>query len=385
MVITHSVRVRPGHYVAPAGDSAALTIRGSNITVDLTGVTLAGNADVEHPDHFAGIAIRIDSGRNVTVMGYTRRIQVWHHRAPRDPVSGSSNNDLSHNWKPRLYSGIVKESLIDWLDYHQNEQGRMAPVRRRDLPRRRRLSRRCKGNTVDAGNERTADDALHRRPRLEQHLLLQLRSRHRALSLLRNIIMHNRVDWNVRGYSHGFYNRGQDSAGLLIYEQSSNNIVAYNSVTHSGDGLFLWAGQSTMDSGEGGATTISSTGNDFSYAPTNGMEATFSRNAFVENTIKENWHGLWGGYSFESVVLGNHFAEQRRSDRDRAWPGQSDRREHLRWRHHRDPPLVESRRAVRLGLSEVPRHPVARLRHPRQPVRRQSASPCASTTRRTSG
>ena len=27
-----------------------------------------------------------------------------------------------------------------------------------------------------------------------------------------------------------------------MYEQSSHNVVAYNSVTHSGDGLFLWAG-----------------------------------------------------------------------------------------------------------------------------------------------
>src|SRR5947209_5097446 len=35
-----------------------------------------------------------------------------------------------------------------------------------------------------------------------------------------NVIMHNHVDYNVRGYSHGFYRRGQDSADLLIYEQS---------------------------------------------------------------------------------------------------------------------------------------------------------------------
>jgi hypothetical protein len=119
--------------------------------------------------------------------------------------------------------------------------------------------------------------------------------------------MHNRIDWNVRGYSHGFYNRGQDSAGLLMYEQSSNNVVAYNSVTHSGDGLFLWAGQSTMDSGKGGANDNLFYANDFSCAPTNGMEATFSRNAFVANRVADNWHGLWGGYSHESVVLGNHF------------------------------------------------------------------------------
>jgi hypothetical protein len=95
---------------------------------------------------------------------------------------------------------------------------------------------------------------------------------------------------------------------LLMYEQSSSNVVAYNSVTHSGDGLFLWAGQSSMDTGKGGTNDNLFYANDFSYAPTNGMEATFSRNAFVANTIRESWHGLWGGYSFESVVLGNHFA-----------------------------------------------------------------------------
>ena len=84
----------------------------------------------------------------------------------------------------------------------------------------------------------------------------------------------------MRGYSHAFYNRGQDSAGILIYEQSSNNIVAFNSVTHGGDGLFLWAGQSTMDTGDGGANDNLFYGNDFSFAPTNGIEATFSRNVF---------------------------------------------------------------------------------------------------------
>ena len=62
----------------------------------------------------------------------------------------------------------------------------------------------------------------------------------------RNRIMHNKLDWNVRGYSHGFYSRGQDSAGILVYEQSNENIFAHNSATHSGDGFFLWAGQTTM-------------------------------------------------------------------------------------------------------------------------------------------
>ncbi len=121
--------------------------------------------------------------------------------------------------------------------------------------------------------------------------------------------MHNRIDWCVRGYSHGFYNRGQDSAGLLMYEQSSSNTVAYNSVTHGGDGLFLWAGQSTMDTGQGRLERQSvSTQNDFSHAPTNGIEATFSRNTFIGNRVEDCWHGVWGGYSYDSSWVGNRFA-----------------------------------------------------------------------------
>ena len=87
-----------------------------------------------------------------------------------------------------------------------------------------------------------------------------------------NRILHNKIDWCVRGYSHGVYNRGQDSAGILIYEQSSNNVFAYNSVTHGGDGFFLWAGQNTMDTGRGGCDDNLLYGNDFSHAPTNGIE-----------------------------------------------------------------------------------------------------------------
>jgi parallel beta-helix repeat protein len=123
-----------------------------------------------------------------------------------------------------------------------------------------------------------------------------------------NTIQHNRVDFDVRGYSHTFYNRGQDSAGILVYEQSSHNVVAFNSVTHGGDGLFLWAGQTTMDTGEGGANDNVIYDNDFSFAPTNGIEVTFSRNVIYGNRVEECWHGLWGGYSFDSWIAANRFA-----------------------------------------------------------------------------
>ncbi|MBL7826034.1 MAG: right-handed parallel beta-helix repeat-containing protein, partial [Saprospiraceae bacterium] len=119
----------------------------------------------------------------------------------------------------------------------------------------------------------------------------------------------NFLDWNVRGYSHGFYERGQDSAGILLYEQSSSNLIAFNSVTHSGDGLFLWAGQSTMDNGQGGCNDNFIYGNDFSHAPTNGIEVTFSRNLIQGNLIQECTYGIWGGYSYETKIMGNLIAK----------------------------------------------------------------------------
>ena len=140
--------------------------------------------------------------------------------------------------------------------------------------------------------------------------------------------MHNRIDWCVRGYSHGFYNRGQDSAGLLMYEQSSGNTVASNSITHGGDGLFLWAGQSTMDTGQGGATTTILR-NDFSHAPANGIEATFSRNTFV-GTGSRSAGTACGAATARSRVDRQPVRAEHRGHRDRARAEQRDPRQYLR-------------------------------------------------------
>ena len=126
-------------------------------------------------------------------------------------------------------------------------------------------------------------------------------------------VMHNKLDYDVRGYSHGFYNRGQDSAGLLMFEQTSRNTVAYNSITHGGDGVFLWAGQSTMDTGQGGANNNVFFGNDVSHAVANGFEVTFSRNTILNNRIEDCWHGIWGGYSYDTRNQQQSIREQTRT------------------------------------------------------------------------
>ena len=82
-------------------------------------------------------------------------------------------------------------------------------------------------------------------------------------------------------------------------------------MTHGGDGIFLWAGQTTMDSGTGGANDNLFYGNDVSYATANGVEATFSRNRIIANRAWGSEYGVWAGYSYETEIRGNDFGGNR--------------------------------------------------------------------------
>ena len=311
MIISRSVRLAPGTYALASRDTgaAAITIRGDSITVDLTGVTLTGTPATADPDQRTGLAILIDGGHHVTLTGGRIRGYQTGIRAVGTTDLTIRDADLSDNWRPRLFSGIGHESLIDWLSFHHNEHGewrRFGAGVALEGVHRGTLS----GITVRHGMNGvmlTRSDSL----RIEQNDLSF--NSGLGLGLYRatdNVIARNRVDYNVRGYSR-YYRRGQDSADLLMFEQSSGNEVTDNSMTHGGDGLFLWAGQTTMDSGAGGSNDNLFLGNDFSYAPTNAMEATFSRNLFLANRAVGSDHGLWGGYSFGSVIAGNCFSRNR--------------------------------------------------------------------------
>lgn len=313
LVITTSVRITPKVYnlpMHPSVDSALIVIRGDNITVDFDGAELRGTPLEDAPDEATGVAVRIEGGRNVRVIN--ARIRGYKVGILAIGTNGLqlSGNDLSHNWKPRLFSRVEHESLVDWMSYHKNENREWLRFGA-GIYLERVSGGEIRGNTVEQGSNglllvRTDSVHIHDNSFSFNSAL--------GIGLYRssyNRINGNTVDYNVRGYSHGFFKRGQDSAALLMYEQSSHNVVAWNSMTHSGDGLFLWAGQSTMDSGEGGANDNLFFGNDFSFAPTNGMEATFSRNDFIGNRIEGSDHGLWGGYSYDSRVVGNCFQQNR--------------------------------------------------------------------------
>src|SRR4051812_21574788 len=72
LVITRSVRIKPGIWRLSATaslDSSILVIRGDDVTVDLSGVTLLGADSLADPDLSSGVAVRVEGGRNVRIVG----------------------------------------------------------------------------------------------------------------------------------------------------------------------------------------------------------------------------------------------------------------------------------------------------------------------------
>src|SRR5450759_1740511 len=179
-----------------------------------------GTAADANPDAASGVAVRIEGGRNVRILN--GRIRGYKVAVLARGTGGLSliDNDLSYNWKPRLYSLIEHESLIDWLSFHHNEKDEwlrygsgiyLAGVAGGEI----------RGNTVEQGMNGLM---------LVRTNGLQIWNDNFSfnsglgIGLYRssgNSIVHNRDDYDVRGYSDSFYRRGQDAADLLMYEQSS--------------------------------------------------------------------------------------------------------------------------------------------------------------------
>ncbi|MGZ3766630.1 MAG: right-handed parallel beta-helix repeat-containing protein [Mucilaginibacter sp.] len=310
IVIKHSTTIKKHVYHFEGDDSlsvAPVIIEGDNITVDFNGAVIEGSSDAANPDKFKGTGIIIKSGRNITlknviVKGF--KVGVMARGINGLTIIGS---DFSYNFRQHLNSNRQREDLADWQSYHHNEKDEWlrfgAGI----------YLRNC--NSVDIHNNiiingqcglmmTSCDDGLIYNNNFSFNSGLGI-GMYRSS---RNKVMYNKLDWNVRGYSFGIYYRGQDSAGILVFEQCNNNVFAWNSATHSGDGFFLWAGQTTMDTGEGGCNDNLLFANDFSYAPTNAVELTFSRNKIINNIMHDSWHGIWGGFSYGTVIANNDFA-----------------------------------------------------------------------------
>ena len=319
LVLTKSGPILAREYTLPtqqgvrrAGDEQipafkpAITIKGNNLTIDFAGAVLRGTNAMIPPDQRKGLGVLVEGNnitiKNLRVRGYKVGLVANNCRGLR-----ILHSDFSYNWKQHLQSTVDKEDESDWQSYHHNEHNEwlrygaglyLEHCKRFEVSGTKITGGQCGLMLVDS------DIGLVQNNDFSFNSGVGLGLYHSS----GNRILLNKIDWCVRGFSYGVYNRGQDSAGILVFEKCNGNTFAFNSVTHGGDGFFLWAGQTMMDTGKAGCNGNVLYGNDFSHSPCNAIESTFSSNAFVNNKLVECWHGVWGGYSFDTKIIANLFA-----------------------------------------------------------------------------
>jgi nitrous oxidase accessory protein NosD len=320
LVVHRDAKVKPAEYLrAPLGkdgrDGVIVIDKQKNLTLDLTGVDLRGTPKGTDLDKNVGWGIVLSDCEGVTIRGgrlggYKGCIVAT--RCKKLVLDGVTFDGW---YGMHLLSTTAAEDGSDWLYPHENDQDQWilnygGAISLTD----------CSEATIESCHGRHGQNGilLTRSSGCSIHDddfsflsgwgLAMYRSS-------KNVVSHDLFDYCVRGYSHGVYWRGQDSTGILMFERCCDNLFAYDSATHGGDGLFLFAGMDTVQGrafqkGEmdaGGADRNIWYRNDFSFAVANAIEATFSRdNWAIENKLSgSHQHGVWGGYSSRMVVLKN--------------------------------------------------------------------------------
>lgn len=328
------IRISPGVAIPDRDGNGVIQVTRGGITIEFEeGTVLQGNYAGKAalaPEQLSGVGISILNPlagpitiKNARIEGY----KVGIHASNCDSLT-IDGGIIRNNFRQRLRSTPIREDASDWLWPHANDNqewrknyGAAVCIENSTSVTVRNLTVRHTQNGIilDRVNQSQIFD--NDCSFLSGWGLAMWRSS-------RNMISRNSFDFCIRGHVEGVYNRGQDSAGILVFEQCSANIFAENSATHSGDGFFGFAGKeaigdvppsiqppdsekapATVDYTAAGCNDNLLMSNDFSYASAHGIEMTFSRrNRFIHNTLVENAIcGIWGGYSNDSIISRNHF------------------------------------------------------------------------------
>lgn len=322
--VQSSLKIQPDSYlrrpVGQEGREGVIRLDGlSDVVLDLTGVELFGTARSTEPDRATGYGIVVTGCNNVTIRG--GRLGGYKGCLVIEDSDQVTVEDVSFDgWHcQRLSSTVVAEDPADWLEPRYNEAGQWldsygAAISISDSTRI--TVKGCVGRggqngillTRSGGCEVYDNDFSF----LSGWGLAMFRSS-------RNTISHNRFDYCVRGYSHDQYWSAQDSAGILIYERSSDNAVVHNSATHCGNGVLIFGGLDLVEGraferGEvdaGGCDGNEIYDNDLSFAVGSSLAVAFSgENHIVQNVLSgSRQFGLWSAYSKDLVVLRNEIRD----------------------------------------------------------------------------
>lgn len=310
-----------GLVIADANRNGVVHIVTNGVEIEFApGSVLRGAPDTAPGDGLDGTGIRLEGVDGVTIRGAdVRGFRAGIHATACDHFT-VENTSFSNIRRHRLRSTPEAEDGGDWLWPHNNDANEWLNNYGAALYVEDASDATIHGVRVRDAQNGIALDRVERSKVYDNDASFLSGW---GLAMWRssdNVVTRNAFDFCVRGYSHGVYNRGQDSAGILFFEQNSRNLIAENSCTHGGDGIFGFGGREALGelAGEGaesdefarrGCNDNLFIANDLSYAPAHGLELTFSfgnviaANRMVENAIC----GIWGGYSQDTLIAGNHF------------------------------------------------------------------------------
>jgi len=309
LVIESDTKLEPGRREL----AEPIRVVADGVTLDLGEAELVGPRSGGDPDSYVGVGILVERRKNVTIKG--GRVRGFRCAILVKDCENVviESVDVSGNFRQRLKSTPAREDATDWLRPHHNDEQQWRKKYGAGI-----CLERCKSCDVRECTGRHQQNGLLLDRAEDCRVLDNDFSFNSGWGIAlwrssRNLVSQNKCDWCVRGYSHGVYARGQDSAGILLFEQCSDNVVFRNSATHSGDGFFLYAGEETLrKTGQGGCNDNLVAYNDFSHAVANAIEATFSRrNRFLGNRCNDSHYGVWAGYSYETLIEGNTIAGNR--------------------------------------------------------------------------
>jgi len=312
------VRIPPGRVIPDLNGDGVLHLTAAGIEVRFEeGSVLRGAPEGAPLNGLEGVGIRVEGAAGVTLRGL--RIEGFRCGVLARAADGLVIEDgrFARNFGHRLLSTPEAEDGADWLWPHNNDEeewrrnyGAAISVHRSAKVVLRRNVVRAQQNGILL--DRVEDGEIYDNDCsfLSGWGLGMWRSSG-------NLVSRNAFDFCIRGYSHKVYNRGQDSAGILLFEQCSRNHFLENSATHGGDGLFGFAGHEAIgedpapradfDYQGKGCNANWFVGNDFSYAAAHGLELTFSfHNRMLDNRLVGNAIcGMWLGFCQDTLIARN--------------------------------------------------------------------------------
>jgi len=270
------IKLLPGSYSFgdAAGDGVIRIVGKENITIDGDSVEVTGAG-------FAGFMIYIENSRNITIKNFQSVSEYYYAVTARLSSELTINgNHFSHNKKD------TTGWIYIWTDYTEALGGGV-------------LMHRCDDSELFDNTMVQQNDgiALYECDHMEIHDNLL------NWNCGFGIRMNYTDNCTIRRNNCSHVNRitdPSDCAAILLIV-SNNNVVEYNDLTYSGDGVFL---------GQYEFSHIPNNNyfgyNDCSYSPHNAIEATFADgNVYIGNRCNFSHYGFWLGYSFNSLVQDN--------------------------------------------------------------------------------